>query len=81
MGQQDSCKTLIGVHSTMHLMHRIEVLQLLHVDPLMHALLVYTLGLATATVPQGMAGCRTQKSNVPFGFKSCMGRALVLFDR
>ena len=31
MGQQNSCKTLIGMHSTMHLMHPIKVLQLLHV--------------------------------------------------
>ena len=30
MGQQNSCKTLIGVHSTMHLMHPFKVLQLLH---------------------------------------------------
>ena len=26
MGQQNSCKTLIGVHSTMHFMHPIKLL-------------------------------------------------------
>ena len=33
MGQQNSCKALIGVHLTMHLMHHkiIMVLQLLHI--------------------------------------------------
>ena len=29
MGQQNSCKTLIEVHSTMYLMHPVKVLQLL----------------------------------------------------
>ena len=32
MGEQNSCKILIGVHSTMHLMHPIKVLQLLHTN-------------------------------------------------
>ena len=34
MGQQNSSKTIIGLHTTMHVMHPIKVLQLL----LLHAL-------------------------------------------
>ena len=33
MGQQNSCKTLIGVHSTMHFMHRNQGLALFTCHP------------------------------------------------